>query len=146
MPTGHRIRQSIWVDRLSTEAFDAWTDIDAIPRFTPGVVRVVRESRRRTRWTLRAVGLPASTIIEVDDVTPGRMLSFTSLCGRLSGEVSFNQVNATTTAVSVDALYCPTNAAEQVVATIGLPSGRARRMLVRFKNWVESELARASET
>jgi hypothetical protein len=40
--------------------------------------------------------------------------------------------------VSVDALHCPTNAAEQVVATIGLPSGRVRRMLVRFKNWVEA--------
>lgn len=135
----HRIKQSIWVDRPAQEAFEGWTDLDAIPLFTPGVLEVVAESPGRTRWSLRTLGLAPSTIVHVQDWQPGKRVSFATECGRLTGEVTFSPVNHTTTAVSVVGVYRPTSGAEVVVGTLGIPSGRVRRTLVRFKNWAEAQ-------
>lgn len=133
----HKIDQTIVVDRPSDELFGGWTDLEHIPRFTPGVTRVVRESETCTRWTLRTLGLPRTTVIEIGDRVPDQRLSFATQDGRLAGRVTFSGIDAGTTTVSVRAVYQPANLAETIVAVLGIPSGRTRRALVRFKNWAE---------
>jgi uncharacterized protein YndB with AHSA1/START domain len=139
MSSGSYINQNIWVDRPPHEVFARWTDPTAIPRFTPGVSHVEPDGTNRSVWKNRCLGLPATMVVDVVEMVPHSRLTFTTQDGRLEGQVTFVGLNPTTTAVTVNATYRARNAAERVLAAIGIPSGRIRRTLVRFKNWAETQ-------
>jgi len=139
MSSGSSINQNIWVDRPVHEVFARWTDPAAVPRFAPGVSHVEADGATRTVCKTRCLGLPGTMVVDVVEVAPPSRVAFTTQDGRLEGQVTFVGLNATTTAVTVNATYRAQNPAERLLATIGIPNGRTRRTLVRFKNWAEAQ-------
>jgi len=119
MSSGSSINQNIWVDRPVHEVFARWTDPAAVPRFAPGVSHVEADGATRTVCKTRCLGLPGTMVVDVVEVAPPSRVAFTTQDGRLEGQVTFVGLNATTTAVTVNATYRAQNPAERLLATIG---------------------------
>lgn len=140
-----RIEEAMQVSVPPQVAYDAWRDLERLPRFMKHVKSVTSAPDGRSHWTAEFSGLPQiewDALIVKDE--PGRVLSWRSIEGaplENSGSVTFFDLGARGTGLRVEiGYYPPAGALGKTVARLFSPitEQQVREDVRRFKSLLEA--------
>ena len=101
-----RLEKSVQIGRPVEEVFQAWCDLEALPRYT-NLLRNIRRSGDRSFWIAEVGGIPLEWDAEIVQVIPNQSIGWRSVEGvRHSGRVTFSRIGEQTL-VHVQMNYAP---------------------------------------
>jgi uncharacterized membrane protein len=136
-----RADHSVELPVLVSTAFGLWEQIETFPSFMRHVVRVTRQSDRRSYWELEIGGVEWDFEVQVTARETGRYLHWTTVAGDIvfTGSVEFTALDAATSQVRVLIEWEPTGLLERVGAVLGDDSRVLRDDLEDFRLHVEAQ-------
>jgi len=133
------ITHSINVNAPLNEVYNQWTRFEEFPRFMDGVDEVRRESPNRLFWKAKIGGKEKKWEAEITEQIPNAKIAWRSVDGALNvGAVTFEQLDALQTRVTLSMEYEPEGFIEQAGDALGIPSGQVSDDLNRFREFMES--------
>lgn len=139
-----RIEKSITVNVPLHTAYNQWTQFESFPEFMEGVEEVQQLDDKRLHWRAQIGGKQKEWDAEIVEQQPDQRVAWRSLGGAPNdGVVTFQQLDAATTQVTLALDYEPEGFLENVGDALGFVSGRVQGDLDRFKAFIES---RGAET
>ena len=138
--------RSIIVGAPVADVFAAWADFESFPRFMEHVKSIRRTGEKTTHWVAKGpLGQEVEWDAETTRFEANKRIAWRSTdtsAVKTSGQVTFNELSARETEVTVTLQYvAPGGAAVEAVARVlGDPEGMLEEDLRRFKAYVESEV------
>jgi uncharacterized membrane protein len=136
--------KSIDVNVPVSTAYNQWTQFESFPLFMEGIDEVRQLDEKRLHWKATIGGKTEEWTAEVTEQHPDHRVAWTSTSGdHNAGVVTFHQLDATTTRVTVQLDYEPQGVIENVGDMLGVVDRRVQGDLDRFKEFIEG---RGTET
>ena len=139
-----RVRRAVTVQASRQQAYDAWRDLEQLPRFMQHVEEIRVIDQRRSHWRAKGpAGIPVEWDAEITDDNPGETLAWRSVNGVGNwGRVRFVDAPGDRgTEVHVEMEYAPPLGAIGAMAARVLgeePAKQAADDLRRFKQIIET--------
>jgi len=125
-------------------AYNQWTQFEEFPRFMEGVERIEQLDDRHLRWFVDIAGVDRQFDTEITEQVPDMRIAWKSTTGvHQAGVVTFHRLDDDACRVTLQMIFEPEGAAEQVADKLGLASARLKGDMERFKEFIES---RGAET
>lgn len=119
--------------------FDKWAQYESFPLFMKSVEAVAQLAASRLRWRVKIAGLEREFETTVTDETPANRIAWTAESGsRHTGEVTFHEIDGTTTWIVLEIEHNPDGFLEHVADRFGIVSARIEGELKSFKAYVEA--------
>jgi uncharacterized membrane protein len=133
------IEKSIEINLPVHTVYNQWTQFEDFPRFMEGVKEVHQIDDKRLHWHAEIAGKDEEWDAEIVEQVPDQRIAWRSLGGaKNAGLVSFRQIDANRTNVTLRLDYDPDGVVENVGSALGVVSARVQGDLERFKNFIES--------
>jgi uncharacterized membrane protein len=132
------VQESIDVNVPLSQAYNQWTQFEDFPHFMSGVdsVQQIDDTTVHFKTSIAAVKREYDAAIMLQE--PDQRITWESLDQpRNAGTVWFEAVSPTETKVTVELVWEPDSAAENIGAAIGLDSRQVASDLKRFKKFIE---------
>jgi uncharacterized membrane protein len=134
-----QVTKSIDVDVPVRAAYNQWTQFEEFPRFMEGVKEVRQLDDKRLHWHATIGGKDEEWDAEITEQHPDHRVAWRSTSGDLNaGVVTFHQLDANSTRVTVQMDYEPEGLIENIGDMIGVVDRRVQGDLNRFKEFIES--------
>jgi uncharacterized membrane protein len=131
--------QSIEVDVPVSTAYNQWTQFEEFPRFMGGVEQVVQKGADMVWFKVNVGGRTVEYDARIVEQTPDKKIVWRSVSGKKTGGmVEFENLGASKTRVTLDLMYEPEGALENIGDMLGFVSNRAKQDLANFKEFIES--------
>jgi uncharacterized membrane protein len=133
------IEQSTTVNVPVRTAYNQWTQFEEFPRFMDGVESVRQLDDKRLHWRANIGGKIKEWDAEITEQRPDERIAWTTRNGpRHAGVVTFHRLDNSRTKLMLQVDYEPEGVVENVGDAVGVVSGRIKRDLERFKEFIES--------
>lgn len=120
-------------------AYNQWTQFEEFPRFMEGVESVQQLDDKRLHWVATIGGKKEEWDAEITEQHPDHRVAWRSISGDFNaGVVTFHQLDANLTRVTVQMDYEPEGVVENVGNLLGVVDRRVQGDLDRFKEFIES--------
>ena len=130
--------KSIDVNVPVSTAYNQWTQFESFPQFMEGIEEVRQLDDKRLHWKATIGGKTEEWVAEITEQHPDHRVAWTSTSGdHNAGVVTFHQLDATTTRVTVQLDYDPQGVIENVGDMLGVVDRRVQGDLERFKTFIE---------
>ncbi len=104
-----------------------------------GVKRVTQLDDQRLHWVAEIAGKEKEWDARITEQIPDKRIAWQSEAGEFTaGIVSFEQLGANRTRVTLEMAYDPKGAVENIGDALGLVSRRIEKDLERFKDFIEN--------
>ncbi|WP_151637989.1 SRPBCC family protein [Noviherbaspirillum aerium] len=138
------VEKSIQVNVPVSTAYNQWTQFREFPQFMDGVTEVRQLDATRLHWRADIGGRTKEWEAEITEQLPDRRIAWRSISGAPNaGIVSFQDLGAGGTRVTVQMDYAPQGIAENIASVLGLLERKLEDNLEGFKRFIE---ARGQET
>lgn len=138
------VTHSVDVKVDTKTAYNQWTQFEEFPRFMEGVESVEQLDDRHLKWQVDIAGLDSEFEAEITEQSPDQRIAWRSRSGvDQGGVVTFHPLDDSNTRVTLQIVFEPEGAVEQIADKLGVVSGRVKGDLNRFKDFIES---RGTET
>jgi uncharacterized membrane protein len=125
-------------------AYNQWTQFEEFPRFMEGVQEIRQVSDTLTHWKINIGGVEREFDAEITEQHPDERVAWSSVGGtEHAGVVTFHRLDDATTRVTLQLDTAPEGPVEKLGDAVGLVKHRAKKDMVRFKEFIES---RGTET
>ncbi len=133
------IEQSVTVNVPLRTTYNQWTQFEEFPRFMDGVESVRQLDDKRLHWRANIGGKVKEWDAEITEQRPDERIAWTTRNGpRHAGVVTFHRLDDSRTKLMLQVDYEPDGVLEHVGDAVGVVSGRIKRDLERFKEFIES--------
>ena len=134
-----KVEKSIELNVPVHTAYNQWTQFEQFPQFMDGVKEVRQLDDKRLHWKADIGGKVKEWDAEIAEQTPDRRIAWHSISGtRNAGQVSFQQIDANRTRITLLMDYEPEGVVEKAGDAMGVVSGKVQGDLERFKEFIES--------
>ncbi|SEE75155.1 SRPBCC family protein [Jiangella alba] len=122
-----------------TTAYNQWTQFEEFPKFMDGVETVRQLDDRHLHWTVRIAGVQREFDAEITEQHPDERIAWRSTGGvDQAGVVTFHQLDAENTRVTLQLEMEPEGLAEKAGEKSGLVAMAAERDMANFKEFIEA--------
>ena len=133
------VTESIIVNVPVSTAYNQWTQFEELPRFMEGVESVRQLDDTRLHWVAEVGGKRHEWDAQITEQKPDSVIAWRSLDGHENaGRVFFEQIDGTTTKVTVAMEHETEGMVEALGAALGADGRQVKKDLERFKELVES--------
>jgi uncharacterized membrane protein len=134
----HLIEQHTDIAAPRSVVYNQWTQFESFGAVMKGVERVHQDKRDRTEWTAKIGPARRTWTGEITEQVPDERISWRSTGGaKVTGVVTFHELDDSLTRVLLEMDYSPTGVVEHVGNTLRIQRRRAARDLRLFKHFVE---------
>ncbi|WP_458113550.1 SRPBCC family protein [Arthrobacter sp. R1-13] len=132
------VQESINVNVPLSQAYNQWTQFEDFPHFMSGVDSVTQIDDTTVHFKTSIAGVKREYDAAITLQEPDNRVTWESLDQpRNAGTVWFEALGPTETQVTVELVWEPDSAAENIGAAIGLDSRQVAADLKRFKKFIE---------
>ncbi|MGX9901976.1 SRPBCC family protein [Arthrobacter sp. SA17] len=132
------VQESINVNVPLSQAYNQWTQFEDFPHFMSGVDSVTQIDDTTVHFKTSIAGVKREYDAAITLQEPDNRITWESLDQpRNAGTVWFEALDPTETQVTVELVWEPDSAAENIGAAIGLDSRQVAADLKRFKKFIE---------
>ncbi|MGW6570494.1 SRPBCC family protein [Streptomyces sp. NPDC054975] len=133
------VTESIDVDVPVRNVYNQWTQFEDFPNFMEGVEDVRQVDDQHCHWRTKVAGVQREFDTEIVDQLPDERISWRTVGGDVSqkGVVTFQQLDASHTRVSLAMDFQPEGMAERTGDALGVLDRRVKGDLKRFKGFIE---------
>lgn len=133
------VTKSIDVNVPVQTAYNQWTQFESFPQFMEGVEEVRQLDDTRLHWKATIGGKTEEWDAKITEQHPDHRVAWTSTSGAHNGGVvTFHQLDANSTRVTVQMEYETDGVVEKVGDMLGVVDRRVQGDLERFKEFIES--------
>ena len=133
------VEESIELNVPVSTAYNQWTQFEEFPRFMESVEEVRQLDDTHLHWRANVAGKTKEWDSEITEQIPDERIAWHSTSGAVnSGVVTFDEISANSTLVTVQMQYEPEGAVENVGDALGVLERRVEGDLERFKEFLES--------
>ena len=133
------VTKSIDIPLPVQPVYNQWTQFESFPHFMEGVDEVRQLDDTRLHWKATIAGKTEEWDAEITEQHPDHRIAWKSTNGaHNAGVVTFHQLDATTTRVTVQLDYEPEGIVEKAGDLLGVVDRRVQGDLERFKDFIES--------
>lgn len=134
-----QVTKSIDVNVPVRAAYNQWTQFEEFPRFMEGVEEIRQLDDTRLAWKASVAGKTEEWTAEITEQHPDHRVAWKSTSGaHNAGVVTFHQLDANSTRVTVQMDYEPEGVVEKAGDLLGMVDRRVQGDLERFKEFIES--------
>ena len=134
-----RVDKTIEIDAPLTTAYNQWTQFEEFPRFMGGVEQVVQKGADMVWFKVNVGGRAVEYDARIVEQMPDKRIVWRSVAGKKTGGmVEFEPQGAGQTRVTLDLMYEPEGALENVGDMLGFVSNRVKQDLEKFKEFIEA--------
>ncbi|HEU4708716.1 MAG TPA: SRPBCC family protein [Methylophilaceae bacterium] len=133
------VEKSIEVNVPVSAAYNQWTQFEDFPKFMEGIEQVTQIDDTHLHWRASIGGVDKEWDAEITEQLPDERIAWRSVDGAPnSGVVSFQELSANSSRVTVRMQYEPQGVVESTGDAVGVLSHRVEGDLERFKDFLES--------
>lgn len=134
-----QIIESIDVDVPVTTAYNQWTQFESFPNFLDEVESITQVDDTHTHWKVRVGMFTREFDAEITEQHPDERVAWRSIGGDTehAGVVTFHKLTDTTSRVTVQIDWEPTDALEKLGSLVGAGSHAVKKDLQNFKEFIE---------
>jgi uncharacterized membrane protein len=134
-----QIIESIDVDVPVTTAYNQWTQFESFPAFLDEVESITQIDDTHTRWKVRVGVFTREFDAEITEQHPDERVAWRSIGGDTAhaGVVTFHKLSDTTSRVTVQIDWEPTDALERLGSLVGAGKHAVKKDLQNFKEFIE---------
>lgn len=133
------VEKSIEVNVPVSAAYNQWTQFEDFPKFMEGVEQVTQIDDTHLHWRASIGGVDKEWDAEITEQLPDERIAWRSVDGAPnSGVVSFQELSANSSRVTVRMQYEPQGVVESTGDAVGVLSHRVEGDLERFRDFLES--------
>lgn len=133
-----KIEHSIDIGVPVREVYDQWTQFESFPQFMEDVDSVNQTDDTHLHWVATVAGKRQEWDAEITEQTPDQRIAWTSINGDANaGAVDFHRLGDKSTRITLTMDVEPSGLAEKVGTALGIPSGRVKGDLERFRDFIE---------
>jgi uncharacterized membrane protein len=133
------VEKSIEVNVPVSAAYNQWTQFEDFPKFMEGIEQVTQIDDTHLHWHASIGGVDKEWDAEITQQMPDERIAWQSVRGAPnSGVVTFEELSANSTRVTVRMQYEPEGVIESTGDAVGVLSSRVEGDLERFKEFLES--------
>ncbi|MGJ4843352.1 SRPBCC family protein [Leifsonia sp. Le1] len=137
------VTESVDVDVDVTTAYNQWTQFESFPHFLDEVEEVTQVDETTNHWRVKIGGQEREFDTVITEQLPDERVAWKSISGDVqhAGVVTFHRLSDTTTKVTVQLEWTPSDLIEKIGAAIGAGSHAVKKDLENFKRFIESQSA-----
>ncbi|TJY69195.1 SRPBCC family protein [Arthrobacter sp. CAU 1506] len=125
-------------------AYDQWTQFESFSNFMSGVESVTQLTDTTNHWKTKIGGVEREFDTEIVEQQPDQRIAWRSVDGKShAGVVTFSQLGADSTQVSVRFEWDPETFTEKAGAALNLDDRQVKSDMKKFKEFIET---RGTET
>jgi len=135
------VTESVDVDVDVTTAYNQWTQFESFPHFLDEVEEVKQVDETTNHWRVKIGGQERESDTVITEQLPDERVAWKSISGDVqhAGVVTFHRLSDTTTKVTVQLEWTPSDLIEKIGAAIGAGSHAVKKDLENFKRFIESQ-------
>ncbi|QIZ98544.1 MULTISPECIES: SRPBCC family protein [unclassified Leifsonia] len=135
------VTESVDVDVDVTTAYNQWTQFESFPHFLDEVEEVKQVDETTNHWRVKIGGQEREFDTVITEQLPDERVAWKSISGDVqhAGVVTFHRLSDTTTKVTVQLEWTPSDLIEKIGAAIGAGSHAVKKDLENFKRFIESQ-------
>ena len=135
------VTESVDVDVDVTTAYNQWTQFESFPHFLDEVEEVKQVDETTNHWRVKIGGQEREFDTVITEQLPDERVAWKSISGDVqhAGVVTFRRLSDTTTKVTVQLEWTPSDLIEKIGAAIGAGSHAVKKDLENFKRFIESQ-------
>lgn len=134
----HTIEKSIEVNAPVETVYNQWTQFEEFPLFMKGLEQVQQLDDKRLHFVATIAGKREEWDAEITEQVPDEKISWRSITGASNeGTVRFEKLANGRTQVRAAISIEPDSFLEKFGSAIGIPDGRVKADLERFKELIE---------
>lgn len=135
------VTESVDVDVDVTTAYNQWTQFESFPHFLDEVEDVKQVDETTNHWRVKIGGQEREFDTVITEQLPDERVAWKSISGDVqhAGVVTFHRLSDTTTKVTVQLEWTPSDLIEKIGAAIGAGSHAVKKDLENFKRFIESQ-------
>jgi len=119
-------------------AYDQWTQFESFPHFMSGVESITQLDDKRNHWVTSIAGVTREFDTEIVEQIPDQRIAWQSVDGTSHrGVVTFAQLGANQTTVTVQMDFEPDGLVELAGDRLGVVDRQVKGDLDRFKEFIE---------
>ncbi|MGK3951255.1 SRPBCC family protein [Microbacterium sp. I2] len=135
-----QIIESIDVDVPVTMAYNQWTQFESFPNFLDEVESITQIDDTHLRWKVRVGMFTREFDAEITEQHPDERVAWRSIGGDTAhaGVVTFHKLSDTSSRVTVQIDWTPSDALEHLGSLVGAGSHAVKKDLRNFKEFIEN--------
>lgn len=135
------VTTSVDVDVDVTTAYNQWTQFESFPHFLDEVEEVRQVDDTTNHWRVKVGGAEREFDTVITEQLPDERVAWKSVSGDVkhAGVVTFHRLSDTTTRVTVQLDWAPSDALEKVGALFGVDDHAVKKDLDNFKRFIERQ-------
>ena len=132
------ITHSVEVSAPLQAVYNQWTRFEEFPRFMGGVEEVRSDGSQKLFWRAKIGGKEKQWEAEITEQVPNERIAWQSVEGTPNrGAVTFEEIDLSSTRVTLKMEYDPEGFFEQAGDALGIPLGQVAEDLNRFRDLME---------
>ena len=129
---------SVVVNAPLQMVYNQWTQFEEFPRFMGGVEEVRQKGPDTVYFRVNVGGHTVEYDAKIVEQVPDKKIVWRSINGkRTGGMVEFERVDQDRTRITLELMYEPEGALEQIGDLLGLVTNRAKQDLENFSKFIE---------
>lgn len=135
------VTESIDVDVPVRTAYDQWTQFESFPHFLDEVDEVRQVDDTTNHWRVTIGGATREFDTVIAEQHPDERVAWKSVAGDVehAGVVTFHRLSDSSTRVTVQLDWAPSDLLEKAGAVFGLDDHAVKKDLQNFKRFIESQ-------
>ncbi|MFC8681284.1 SRPBCC family protein [Microbacterium ureisolvens] len=135
-----QIIETIDVDVPVSMAYNQWTQFESFPNFLDEVESITQLDDTHTHWKVKVGPFEREFDAEITEQHPDERVAWRSTNGETAhaGVVTFHKLDDTTSRVTVQIDWEPTDAIEKLGSLVGAGKHAVKKDLENFKKFIES--------
>ena len=138
-----QVVETVDVNVPVSTAYNQWTQFETFPEFMSGVESITQTTPTRSHWVTKVAGVRREFDTEITEQHPDQRIAWQTVGGDVehAGVVTFDQLGAGASRVTVKLDWEPSGVAEKAGAAVGLDDHRVKADTKRFKEFIEGRRA-----
>jgi uncharacterized membrane protein len=135
-----QIIETIDVDVPVTMAYNQWTQFESFPKFMDEVESITQIDDTHNHWKVKVGGAEREFDTEITEQHPDERVAWRSIGGETAhaGVVTFHKLTDTSSRVTVQIDWEPTDALEKLGSLVGAGKHAVKKDLENFKKFIEN--------
>ncbi|ACU75388.1 cyclase/dehydrase [Catenulispora acidiphila DSM 44928] len=135
------VTESVDVNVPVSTAYNQWTQFESFPLFMEGVESVTQTDELHTHWVTSVGGARREFDAKITEQYPNERIAWNSVGGDAghAGLVTFHQLSAEQTRVTVQLVWEPQGVVEKVGSMLHLDAHQIKADTKRFKEFIEQQ-------
>ncbi|WP_426321097.1 SRPBCC family protein [Microbacterium sp. E-13] len=134
-----QIIETIDVDVPVSTAYNQWTQFETFPQFMDEVVSITQIDDTHNHWVVKIGPVEREFDAEITEQHPDERVAWRSIGGETAhaGVVTFHKLTDTSSRVTVQLDWEPTDALEKLGSLVGAGKHAVKKDLDNFKEFIE---------